>query len=221
MIFIPPGSCLVGAGAKPCRSRTLPNGRAPGPAIRLAVRDPSGPQGPGPGWSSKAPVSVRGPSCGWLRPRPPCRHQRRVSRNRAGVTCAVVAADGTGGPDLMRRTESRGSGTDHSGTLRRRHGHRGIPISRMASTASTQGVASQTGPAVLTKASKCRVERSGDLFMCPLGGAPGWTNDLEAGPAASDTARAGNVCGCGVPQVQPRLAEQAPGCGHLSGCPRR
>jgi hypothetical protein len=32
-----------------------------GTAIRLAVRDLSCPQGPGPGWSSVAPVSVRGP----------------------------------------------------------------------------------------------------------------------------------------------------------------
>ncbi len=43
----------------------------PAEHFRSAVRDPSCPQGPGPGWSSAAPAVLRGLSCGWLRPRPP------------------------------------------------------------------------------------------------------------------------------------------------------
>ncbi len=48
------------AQAERGHARSLMEGLA-GTAIRLAVRDLSCPQGPGPGWSSVAPVSVRGP----------------------------------------------------------------------------------------------------------------------------------------------------------------
>jgi hypothetical protein len=71
MIVAPPVVvCFVLALSRAGHARSLMEGLQ-GTAIRLAVRDPSGPQGPGPGWSSNAPVSVRGPSCGWQRPRPP------------------------------------------------------------------------------------------------------------------------------------------------------
>src|SRR5882724_293132 len=52
------------------------------------------------------------------------------------------------------------------------------------------------------------------------GGAPGWTNDLEAGPLPADAGE-GRELGIGVvcsAPVQP-LIWQAPGCGHPFGLP--
>ena len=104
-----PRSCLsVLALSRAGHARSLMEGLK-GTAIRLAVRDPSCPQGPGPGWSSTAPVKVRGPSCGWLRPRPPIPAQvpgfpvpgRRVAhdyRVAAGGTGAQVSSEGSSPP---------------------------------------------------------------------------------------------------------------------------
>ena len=75
----------------PCRARALPNGRAQGPAIRLAVRDPSCPQAPVLARARRLPALIRGSSCGWLRPRPPIpprpahsQHPARRVARRAG-----------------------------------------------------------------------------------------------------------------------------------------
>ena len=52
------------------------------------------------------------------------------------------------------------------------------------------------------------------------GGAPGWTNDLEAGPASGDTARRREqVCGCGARPRCSLVGWQASGCGHPFGVP--
>src|SRR6266851_3530988 len=81
-----------------------------GTAIRLAVRDPSCPQGPGPGWSSAAPVSVRSPSCGWLRPRPPIPASAPDSQEPVRRVADGAAIDGASrrqAPDLIMRIKSR------------------------------------------------------------------------------------------------------------------
>ena len=97
MIFVPPFLSVVLALSRAGHARSLMEGLK-GTAIRLAVRDPSCPQGPGPGWSSRAPVKVRGPSCGWLRPRPPIPARGPGFPYPAGVSrmTTVVAAGGTG-----------------------------------------------------------------------------------------------------------------------------
>jgi hypothetical protein len=56
-----------------------------GTAIRPAVRVPSCPQAPVLGRAHGSPVA-RGSSCGWLRPRPPCRPQSREPGISAGVS---------------------------------------------------------------------------------------------------------------------------------------
>jgi hypothetical protein len=78
-----------------------------GTAIRLAVRDPSCPQGPGPGWSSVAPVSVRGPSCGWQRPRPPI--PVPAPRLRAPGRRVAHGQRGSGGRRRAARISTEGS----------------------------------------------------------------------------------------------------------------
>ena len=86
-----------------------------GTAIRLAVRDPSCPQGPGPGWSSRAPVKVEGSILRVTGPRPPIPAPvpgfpvpgRRVAHDHRG---------GGGrhrGPGLIGRIESPVYGADH------------------------------------------------------------------------------------------------------------
>src|SRR6266568_9599522 len=98
MIFIPPVLGLfVLALSHAGHARSLMEGLQ-GTAIRLAVRDPSCPQGPGPGWSSKAPVSVRGPSCGWQRPRPPIPARAPDLRQARPACRAIVAAASAGAP---------------------------------------------------------------------------------------------------------------------------
>jgi len=81
-----------------------------GTAIRSAVRDLSCPQGPGPDWSSTAPAVVRGPSCGWLRPRPPCRRGTGFPGipGRRVASRAVMTPAGTGTP-VSSRGSSPGS----------------------------------------------------------------------------------------------------------------
>src|SRR5947207_3122231 len=79
-----------------------------GTAIRLAVRDLSCPQGPGPGWNSKAPVSVRGPSCRWQRPPLPIAASGLIAGNHPRrVAPGTSSRDGGRGPDLNQRIKSQ------------------------------------------------------------------------------------------------------------------
>ena len=91
----------AGAGqAARVRARSLMEGLE-GTAIRLAVRVPSCPQGPGPGWSWRLPSA--GGSCGWQRPRPPLPAAAPVppaGDGRVSRTITVVAGGAGAGAHL-------------------------------------------------------------------------------------------------------------------------
>jgi hypothetical protein len=157
------------AGAKPCRSRTLPNGRAHRPAIRLAVRDPSSPQDPGPGWSSKAPVSVRGPSCGWQRPRPPCRPRAPGPRQAPGVSHAIGAAGGAGDPGLITRIESLVYGADHPAPAAATTTRPCRSALEHPPALSLSGMDLASRPRCLGRGLQALDRYGGDLLTCPLG----------------------------------------------------
>ena len=105
-----------------------------------------------------------------------------------------VAADGFESKRIQVQGCERGS----PGTPSRHHGPWDLPISRKASPApSIQRMAPVTGPAVLTNASKCRVERGGDLSMCPLGLPP------PARLAPRAPGRPDPLIGCRTPRCWP------------------
>ena len=112
MIFIPQVCVLLmPALSRAGHARSLMEGLK-GTAIRLAVRDPSRPQGPRPGWSSEAPVSVRGPSCGWQRPRPPYRPAHPACGRRPACRAITGTAAGPG-PGSIMRIKALVYGADH------------------------------------------------------------------------------------------------------------
>ncbi len=117
-----------------------------GTAIRLAVRDPSCPQGPGPGWSSRAPVKVRGPSCGWLRPRPPIPAPVPGFPYPAGVsrTTTAVAAGGTG-PRSRRKDRVPRSTVRITRYQPRRHDRPSPSRTKASRARRTQGLGSAAG----------------------------------------------------------------------------